>query len=146
MVSVNYGGWDHHSNIKGAFESQAPQFDVAFARLIKDLDERGMLDTTLVLVSSEFGRTPRINSTNGRDHYPRVFSVAMAGGGVKKGFVYGKSDALGGEPDENPVGPEDLARTMYRLLGINASKRIVVENVRPVDIVNGGRLLQEVIA
>jgi uncharacterized protein (DUF1501 family) len=90
-----------------------------------------MLDTTLVLVSSEFGRTPKINSTNGRDHYPRVFSVAMAGGGVKKGFVYGKSDALGGEPDENPVGPEDLARTMYRLLGINASKRIVVENVRP---------------
>jgi Protein of unknown function (DUF1501) len=146
MVSVNYGGWDHHSNIKGAFESQAPQFDVAFARLIKDLEERGMLDSTLVLVSSEFGRTPRINSTNGRDHYPRVFSVAMAGGGVKKGFVYGKSDALGGEPDENPVGPEDLARTMYRLLGINASKRIVVENVRPVDIVNGGRLIQEVIA
>jgi hypothetical protein len=71
---------------------------------------------------------------------------AMAGGGVKKGFVYGKSDALGGEPDENPVGPEDLARTMYRLLGINASNRIVVENVRPVDIVNGGRLINELIA
>ncbi len=146
MVSVNYGSWDHHSNIKGSFDGQAPQFNVAFARLIKDLDERGMLDTTLVLVSSEFGRTPKINSTNGRDHYPRVFSVAMAGGGVKKGFVYGKSDALGGEPDENPVGPEDLARTMYRLLGINASKRIIVENVRPVDIVNGGRLINELIA
>lgn len=146
MVSVNYGSWDHHSNIKGSFDSQAPQFDQAFARLIRDMDERGMLDTTLVLVSSEFGRTPKINSTNGRDHYPRVFSVAMAGGGVKKGFVYGKSDALGGEPDEDPVGPEDLARTMYRLLGINASKRIVVENVRPVDIVNGGRLITELIA
>lgn len=146
MVSVNYGSWDHHSNIKGSFESQAPQFDQGFARLIRDLDERGMLDSTLVLVSSEFGRTPKINSTNGRDHYPRVFSVAMAGGGVKKGFVYGKSDALGAEPDENPVGPEDLARTMYRLLGINASKRIVVENVRPVDIVNGGRLIEEIIA
>ena len=146
MVSVNYGGWDHHSNIKSAFESQAPQFDVAFARLIKDLDERGLLDTTLVLVSSEFGRTPKINSTNGRDHYPRVFSVAMAGGGVKKGFVYGKSDALGGEPDENPVGPEDLARTMYRLLGINSQKRLVLEGVRPIDIVNGGRLINELIA
>jgi hypothetical protein len=146
MVSVNFGSWDHHSNIKGAFENQAVEFDVAFARLIRDLDERGMLDTTLVLVSSEFGRTPKINSTNGRDHYPRVFSVAMAGGGVKKGFIYGKSDALGGEPDENPVGPEDLARTMYRLLGINASKRIVVENVRPVDIVNGGKLLTDLIA
>jgi uncharacterized protein (DUF1501 family) len=143
---VNFGSWDHHSNIKGAFESQAVQFDQAFARLIRDLDERGLLDSTLVLVSSEFGRTPKINSTNGRDHYPRVFSVAMAGGGVKKGFVYGKSDALGGEPDENPVGPEDLAKTMYRLLGINAEKRIVVENVRPVDIVNGGRILTEIIA
>lgn len=146
MVSVSFGSWDHHSNIKSSFESQAPQFDAAFARLIRDLDERGLLDTTLVLVSSEFGRTPKVNSTNGRDHYPRVFSVAMAGGGVKRGFVYGKSDALGGEPDENPVGPEDLARTMYRLLGINASKRIVVENVRPVDIVNGGKLLNDLIA
>ena len=146
MVSVNYGGWDHHSNIKGAFESQAPAFDVAFARLIRDLDERGLLDTTLVLVSSEFGRTPKINGTNGRDHHPRVFSVAMAGGGVKKGFVYGKSDALGGEPDENPVGPEDLARTMYRLLGINSQKRLVLEGVRPIDIVNGGRLIDDLIA
>ena len=146
MVSVNFGSWDHHSNIKGAFENQATQFDTAFARLIRDLDERGMLDTTLVLVSSEFGRTPKINGTNGRDHYPRVFSVAMAGGGVKKGFVYGKSDALGAEPDENPVSPMDLARTMYRLIGINASKRLVLEGVRPIDIVNGGRLITELIA
>lgn len=146
MVSVNYGSWDHHSNIKSAFESQATQFDVAFARLIRDLEDRGLLDTTLVLVSSEFGRTPKINATNGRDHYPRVFSVAMAGGGVKKGFVYGKSDALGAEPDENPVGPEDLARTMYRLLGINSQKRLVLEGVRPIDIVNGGRLISELIA
>lgn len=146
MVSVNYGSWDHHSNIKGSFEGQAPNFDQAFARLIRDLDERGMLDTTLVLVSSEFGRTPKINGTNGRDHYPRVFSVAMAGGGVKKGFIYGKSDALGGEPDEDAVGPEDLARTMYRLLGINSQKRLVLEGVRPIDIVNGGRLITELIA
>ena len=146
MVSVNYGGWDHHSNIKSAFESQAPNFDVAFARLIKDLEERGMLDTTLVLVSSEFGRTPKINSTNGRDHHPRVFSVAMAGGGVKKGFIYGKSDAVGAEPDENPVGPEDLARTMYRLLGINSQKRLILEGVRPIDIVNGGRIITELLA
>jgi hypothetical protein len=75
-----------------------------------------------------------------------VFSVAMAGGGVKKGFVYGKSDALGAEPDENPVGPEDLAKTMYRLLGINAEKRIILEGVRPIDIVNGGRIINELIA
>jgi hypothetical protein len=146
MVSVNYGSWDHHSNIKGSFESQAPAFDQAFARLIRDLDERGMLSTTLVLVSSEFGRTPKINSTNGRDHYPRVFSIAMAGGGVKQGHIHGQSDALGAEPSESPVGPEDLAKTMYRLLGINAEKRLVLEGVRPIDIVNGGRILSEIIA
>ncbi len=146
MVSVSYGSWDHHSNIKSAFESQATQFDMAYARLIRDLDERGLLDTTLVLVSSEFGRTPKINSTNGRDHYPRVFSVSMAGGGVKRGFVYGKSDALGAEPDSDAVRPEDLARTMYRLLGINSQKRIVVSGVRPIDIVNGGNLLTDLIA
>jgi len=146
MVSVSYGGWDHHSNIKGAFESQAPNFDVAFARLITDLEDRGMLSKTLVMVSSEFGRTPKVNNTNGRDHWPRVFSVALAGGGVKRGHIYGTSDALGGEPDTNPVGPADLARTMYRLIGINGDKRIVADGGRPIDIVNGGSLLTDVIA
>ena len=146
MVSVSYGGWDHHSNIKGAFESQAPNFDVAFARLITDLEDRGMLSKTLVMVSSEFGRTPKVNNTNGRDHWPRVFSVALAGGGVKRGHIYGTSDALGGEPDTNPVGPADLARTMYRLIGINGDKRLVADGGRPVDIVNGGSLLTDVIA
>jgi hypothetical protein len=146
MVSVTYGGWDHHSNIKSAFDGQAPNFDVAFSRLIRDLEDRGMLDKTLVMVSSEFGRTPKINNTNGRDHWPRVFSVAMAGGGIKKGHIYGTSDALGGEPDTNPVSPMDLARTMYRLIGINADKRIVADGVRPIDIVNGGSLLTDIIA
>lgn len=146
MVSVNYGSWDHHSNIKGAFDGQSPSFDQAFARLIRDLDERGMLKKTLVMVSSEFGRTPKINGTNGRDHWPRVFSVAMAGGGVKEGYIHGASDPLGGEPDRDAVGPEDLAKTMYRLLGINAEKRIMADGTRPIDIVNGGRILSEVIA
>lgn len=146
MVSVSYGGWDHHSNIKGAFEGQAPNFDVAFARLIQDLEDRGMLSKTLVMVSSEFGRTPKINNTNGRDHWPRVFSVAMAGGGVKRGHIYGTSDALGGEPDTNPVSPMDLARTMYRLIGINGDKRIVADGGRPIDIVNGGSILTDIIA
>ena len=146
MVSVTYGGWDHHSNIKSAFDGQAPNFDQAFARLITDLADRGMLKKTLVLVSSEFGRTPKINGTNGRDHWPRVFSVAMAGGGVKEGYVHGASDALGGEPDRDAVGPEDLARTMYRLLGINSEKRIMSDGGRPVDIVNGGRIMNEWLA
>ena len=146
MVSVNYGGWDHHSNIKSAFDGQAPNFDQAFARLITDLADRGMLKRTLVMVSSEFGRTPKINATNGRDHWPRVFSVAMAGGGMKEGYIHGASDALGGEPDRDAVSPQDLAKTMYRLLGINGDKRIMVDGVRPIDIVNGGRVMTELIA
>jgi hypothetical protein len=146
MVSVTFGGWDHHSNIKGAFDGQAPSFDQAFARLITDLQDRGMLKRTLVLVSSEFGRTPKINGTNGRDHWPRVFSVAMAGGGVKEGYIHGASDALGGEPDRDAVGPEDLAKTMYRVLGINAEKRIMSEGGRPIDIVNGGRVMTDWLA
>ncbi|MEZ0277446.1 MAG: DUF1501 domain-containing protein [Roseimicrobium sp.] len=146
MVSVNYGGWDHHSNIKGAFEGQAPSFDQAFARLITDLEERGMLDRTLVMVSSEFGRTPKINGTNGRDHWPRVFSVALAGGGFKKGYIHGASDALGGEPDRDAVSPQDLAMTMYRQLGINGEKRIVADGGRPIDIVNGGRIMNDLLA
>jgi hypothetical protein len=146
MVSVNYGGWDHHSNIKNAFDGQAPNFDKAFARLITDLEERGMLDRTLVMVSSEFGRTPKINGTNGRDHWPRVFSVALAGGGFKKGYIHGASDALGGEPDRDAVSPMDLAKSVYRLLGINGDKRIMAPGDRPIDIVNGGRIMTELFA
>ena len=81
FVSTTYGGWDHHTNIRDGFKNQMPQFDKAFAALIRDLDERKMLDSTIVMVSSEFGRTPKINTTSGRDHWPKVFSVVMAGGG-----------------------------------------------------------------
>ena len=85
FVSMTYGGWDHHDNVKNGFDRQVPAFDVALARLIRDLEDRGLLDSTLVMVSSEFGRTPKINRTAGRDHWPKVFSVMLAGGGIKKG-------------------------------------------------------------
>ena len=81
FVSMTYGGWDNHQNIEAAFNNQGPVLDQAFAALISDLDERGLLDSTLVMMSSEFGRTPKINKDSGRDHYPRVFSVVLAGGG-----------------------------------------------------------------
>ncbi|MCA9043856.1 MAG: DUF1501 domain-containing protein, partial [Planctomycetaceae bacterium] len=112
LVNLTYGGWDMHDNIVNGFRNTMPAFDQAFARLIQDLEERGMLDSTLVMVSSEFGRTPKINNTAGRDHWPKVFSVCMAGGGLKRGYVYGTSDATASEPDENPVGVEDLFTTV----------------------------------
>jgi uncharacterized protein (DUF1501 family) len=146
MVTVNYGSWDHHSNINSAMISQAPNFDRAFSALISDLSDRGMLDSTLVLVTSEFGRTPKINATNGRDHWPKVFSTVLAGGGVKEGFSYGKSDSLSSEPEENPVSPENLAATMYSLMGIDYEKRLMTSDLRPIDIVRSGEIIKEILA
>jgi hypothetical protein len=145
FVSTTYGGWDHHNNVKQGMEAGVPKLDQALARLIRDLEDRGMLDTTLVMVTSEFGRTPKINGTGGRDHWPRVFSTFLAGGGFKRGIVHGASDALGGEPADNPVGPESLAATMYYLLGIDPTKRIVAPGDRPIDIVRDGEILSDLL-
>ena len=146
LVSMTFGGWDHHSNIANAMNGQMPKFDQAFAALIRDLDERGMLDKTLVMVSSEFGRTPKINKDAGRDHWPRVFSVAFAGGGFKKGYVHGSSDPTGGEPDNDPLTVENMAATVYRCLGINSDKRLMAAGNRPIDIVRGGIVVPELLA
>lgn len=146
FVSVTYGGWDHHQNLRGEFDRQAPPLDRALARLIRDLEARGMLDTTMVLVTSEFGRTPRVNQTGGRDHWPRVFSVLAAGGGFKRGFVYGASDPLANEPYDKPIGPEGLAATMYYLLGIDPEKRILAPGGRPIDIVRDGKVVRDLLA
>ncbi|QOJ18178.1 MAG: DUF1501 domain-containing protein [Phycisphaeraceae bacterium] len=146
FVSLTYGGWDMHQNILEGLNSQLPPFDQALAALIGDLEARGLLDSTLVMVTTEFGRTPRLNPDGGRDHWPRVFSIALAGGGVKRGLAYGRSDATAAEPDSDPVGPEDLARTMFTLLGIDPDKRLMAPGDRPIDIVRHGRVLTEILA
>jgi len=114
--------------------------------LITDLDERGMLDDTLVTVTSEFGRTPMINNRAGRDHWPKVFSVAMAGGGVKRGVAYGTSNAIGAEPEDDAVTIEDFAHTVYHLMGIDAAKEIMAPGARPIEIVKEGNLIDGVLA
>jgi len=146
FVSMTYGGWDHHANIDKSFKSQMPAFDQAFAALIKDLEQRKMLDSTLVMVSSEFGRTPKVNKDAGRDHWPRVFSVVLAGGGIKKGMIYGTSDATGGEPNSDPMVLEDLAATLYHQIGIDPDKRLIAPGNRPIDIVRGGEIVDQLIA
>ena len=146
LVSLTYGGWDHHDNIMQAINRQVPSFDQAFAALIKDLEQRGMLDSTLVMVSSEFGRTPKINGTNGRDHWPKVFSVVLAGGGIRKGIIYGASDSTASEPDRDPVGVADLATTVYNRLGIVADKELMAPGPRPIEIVDGGKVIKELCA
>ncbi|MEY2408592.1 MAG: hypothetical protein QOF48_1262 [Verrucomicrobiota bacterium] len=146
FVSLSYGGWDHHDNIKSAMTSQMPGFDTAFAALIRDLDHRGMLDTTLVMVTTEFGRTPKINATTGRDHYPKVFSICLAGGGLKKGHVHGSSDPTGGEPDSEPLTVPDLAATIYNQLGIDYTKPLLAPGNRPIVIVKDGEVQKGLLA
>ncbi|MGI8603574.1 MAG: DUF1501 domain-containing protein [Verrucomicrobiales bacterium] len=146
FVTLTYGGWDHHDNIKGAIESQVPRFDKAFAQLIRDLEQRGLLDSTLVMVSSEFGRTPKINGTAGRDHWPKVFSIVLAGGGIKKGSVYGSSDAIAAEPENDPLSVEDLATTVYKQMGIISDKELMAPGDRPIEIVDGGKVVSELLA
>jgi len=146
FVSLTYGGWDHHDNIRDGFKGLAQNLDRAFAELISDLDQRGLLDRTLVLLTTEFGRSPRLNSNGGRDHYPRVFSIVMAGGGIKRGLVYGKSNATSTEPDEDPVTVPDWATTVYRTLGIDAQKELMAPGARPIEIVKDGRVIKELLA
>ena len=146
FVSLTAGGWDHHDNIKRAMSERLPPVDQALATLISDLDERGLLDSTLVMVTSEFGRTPKINATGGRDHWPRVFSVALAGGGTQRGMIYGSSDALGAEPEEDRVEIEDLATTVYNQLGITGDKELMSPGDRPIEIVDGGNVIDGILA
>jgi uncharacterized protein (DUF1501 family) len=146
LVSLTYGGWDMHTDVKGGMAGQLPAFDQAFAALITDLERTGLLASTLVMVSSEFGRTPKINATAGRDHWPKVFSVVLAGGGVKKGYVYGTSDSTATEPEDNPLTVEDLAMTVYSLLGIDAQKKLMAPGNRPIDIVREGTIRKDLIA
>lgn len=144
-VTVTYGSWDHHDNIQGAMQSNMPALDKALSQLIADLDDRGLLSETLVLVTSEFGRTPKINNTAGRDHWPRVFSTFMAGGPIKQGVIYGASDSLGGDVDENPVSPGDISATLFNLLGINHEKTLMTSDLRPV-VISEGRVIAEIIS
>jgi hypothetical protein len=145
FVSVTYGGWDMHSGIAGGMSKQLPLFDQAYATLINDLDQRGMLDSTLVMISSEFGRTPKINKDAGRDHWPRVFSVVFAGGGFKRGFVYGSSDATGSDVESNPLTVENLAATIYNQLGINPEAKLMADGGRPVAIVKDGTVVKDLL-
>jgi hypothetical protein len=146
FVTMTYGGWDHHDNIDRNMKRQVPALDQALAMLVKDLDQRGLLDSTLVCLTSEFGRTPKINGTSGRDHWPKVFSTVMAGGGIKAGQVYGSSNATASEPEDNPLSVEDWATTIYKCLGITADKELMAPGARPIEIVDGGNVRQDLLA
>jgi uncharacterized protein (DUF1501 family) len=148
FVSVVDPGWDTHDNafkrLKDGFPGKLPGLDQAYAVLIDDLESRGLLDETLVIVMGEFGRTPKVNTLGGRDHWPRVNSVLLAGGGVKPAVV-GTSDAHGELPDRRPVEVEDLVVTIYSLLGIDPTKKLAAPGGRPLPIVDGGEVIKEIV-
>lgn len=146
FVTLTYGGWDMHNNIADGIRRQVPPLDQAFAALIRDLESRGMLDSTLVCIASEFGRTPKINGNAGRDHWPKVFSTVMAGGGIKPGVVYGSSNSTASEPEDDAMGVEDWATTMYHCMGIVADKELMAPGDRPIEIVDGGKVRKDLLA
>jgi len=145
LVTIFHGGYDTHSDNDKTNAELYPEFDQAFATLLEDMDSRGLLDSTLVLGLGEFGRTPEINHSAGRDHWPGVFSIAAAGAGVPGGQVIGASDEHGAAPIERPVSIEDLGATIYKKLGIDASHEYHT-NGRPVKINDGGKPIAELFA
>jgi hypothetical protein len=145
LATVFHGGYDTHREHEPGAKKITPDFDQAFPALLEDLDQRGLLASTLVLVIGDFGRTPRLNFSGGRDHWPRGFSVALAGAGVPGGVVVGSSDAQAGEPVERPVTIEDLGATVYKILGIDTHKEYRT-NGRPVRINKDGNPIRELFA
>jgi membrane-anchored protein YejM (alkaline phosphatase superfamily) len=130
--------WDTHANNNPRVKSVlCPQFDVGFSALIEDLESRGLLDETLVVAAAEFGRTPKFNAQGGRDHWGHVFSLALAGAGIAGGQVYGASDANGAYPLDGRTQPEDLAATIFHLLGVGHNATMLHPNGRPFHICNG---------
>jgi len=143
FVTVSSGNWDHHRDIFPALKNDfLPELDRAYSTLLEDLQQRGLLDSTLVIVSSEFGRTPEINHMAGRDHWPSCFSTVLAGAGITGGRVWGSSDEKGMFVRDNPVQVPDLIASIYKKLGIDYQKEYMSNIGRPVRLTDDGKPLE----
>jgi len=147
LVTVDLRWWDTHvlgfDSLRRGF---LPRWDRAFTALLQDLEERGLMQNTLVVAWGEFGRTPRVNNDAGRDHYPNVFSAAFAGGGVDGGRIVGSSDSNGAFPKDNPKTPQDVLATIYGFLGVDPHKQYLTPAGRPVAVLPSGEAIQELFA
>ncbi|QDU59960.1 hypothetical protein Pan216_07960 [Planctomycetes bacterium Pan216] len=146
FVTVTFGAWDCHVDVKSNTLDQMPALDHAIAGLVADLDQRGMLDTTIFWLTTEFGRTPKVNKDGGRDHHARCYSNLVAGGGFTRGQFYGVSGATGAEPSRDAVPLENLMYTIYHQLGIDANKELLAFGTRPIEIVKNGKLVEGILA
>lgn len=144
-VTVNSGGWDHHTKLFEAYKGDSVRnMDRGVAALIRDLDQRGLLDSTMVVLLGEFGRTPKVNKDAGRDHWPHAMSILMAGGGCPRGAVVGATDAKGCAASEAVYRPEDFAASLYWKMGIDPNQVLHTNTGRPVQLVNNGRRIREI--
>jgi uncharacterized protein (DUF1501 family) len=145
-VEVEMNGWDMHRDLWDELPEKAGELDAALAALVEDLEARGLLASTLVVLATEFGRTPKINENAGRDHHPGVFSCVLAGAGVKRGVVHGASDAGGRSPDRDAVSVGDFNATVAAACGLPWDREFVAPNGRPFKIGNEGRPIAAVLA
>jgi hypothetical protein len=146
FVTVGYGDWDTHSdNFSRLRTTLLPELDRGLAGLLSDLEQRGLLHETIVYCTGEFGRTPSVNSTAGRDHWARSMTALLAGGGVRKGSVYGATDSQGQAPTDQPCSPDDVSATIFEQLGFPAKHRVETRQGRPVPLFGDGRMLTGVI-
>ncbi len=143
FITLYEGGWDHHRNIFSSLNSRLPDVDSTLATLLEDLGQRGMLDSTLVVVLGEFGRTPKVNSRGGRDHWSNAMSVMMAGGGTPGGTIVGATDRAGYSAVENVRSPENFVSTIYRKMGIDPDKFVHTPQGRPVHFVSDPNPIEE---
>ncbi len=138
-VEVISGGFDMHSDLQTSIGTKLPEVDAAVSTLLKDLEERGLLDSTIVAIGTEFGRTPDINVNSGRDHYPAAYSCVLAGGGIKGGTVYGSTDGSGKKVKSDPMRPEDFVATIGYGMGVDTKEKIYSPTQRPFTFGNDGK-------
>jgi uncharacterized protein (DUF1501 family) len=147
FVTISIGGWDTHGqNFDALSKRLLPQLDRTLAALVSDLDDRGMLERTIVYCAGEFGRTPKINKNSGRDHWARSMAVVLAGGGLKRGFAYGETDPQGMAPATEPCTPDDVAATIFHRLGIDPHQELMTSTGRPVQLFREGKVIEKILA
>jgi uncharacterized protein (DUF1501 family) len=144
FIEVDLGGWDNHQNIFPTLKDQKlPEMDKAMSALISDLNDRGLLDSTVVLWMGEFGRTPNINSNAGRDHWAKSWSVVVGGAGFKKGIVVGETSSDGKEVVSEAYTSQDLMASVLKSIDISLETNFTAKNGRPMKIANSGKVIQE---